>query len=197
MEGYSWVRDFVLRFLVEDSWMLFFCSTYHHANTYLWFIYFFLPMTLDLMHGYKHFFFLKNLTWMPNQTPPTTFLGLEVRSGLDPLRSNYDWFRNRQANQIARVDFIWLWTDDLQLINHHTIKLTWVELVFLKVDCSWKIVMYRFRYHVCCKRNQQCINLKRWTENCNQGICWLERYFWRPSYMIREKFNLSAGSDGR
>jgi len=27
-------------------------------------------------------------------------------SGLDPLRKNYDWFRNRRANQMARAGFI-------------------------------------------------------------------------------------------
>jgi len=62
------------------------------------------------------------IAWMPARTPSTTLFGLEVRSGLDPLRSNYDRFRNRRANQIARVGFIRLWTDDLQLRNHHVIK---------------------------------------------------------------------------
>jgi len=62
------------------------------------------------------------IAWMPARTPSTTLFGLEVRSGLDPLRSNYDRFRNRGANQIARAGFIRLWTDDLQLRNHHVIK---------------------------------------------------------------------------
>jgi len=63
-----------------------------------------------------------DLAWMPARTPPTTFFGLEVRSGLDPLRSNYDQAKNERANQIARAGFIRWWTGDLQGRNHHVIK---------------------------------------------------------------------------
>jgi len=40
------------------------------------------------------------------QPEHTTFFGWEALSGLDPMKSNYDRFRNGPANQIARVGFI-------------------------------------------------------------------------------------------
>jgi len=66
-------------------------------------------------------------------------------------------FRISRANQIAL-------NDDGQMTCSYVIimlsKSAWVELVSLKDDCSWRIEMYRFCYHVCCKRNQQRIILK-------------------------------------
>jgi len=74
---------------------------------------------------YLFLFIYVPLAWMQARTPPKTFFWSgtwSIQSGLDPFRSNYDRFRNRGANQIARVDFIQWWTDDLQLRNHHFIK---------------------------------------------------------------------------
>ncbi|ROJ33218.1 hypothetical protein DPX16_18040 [Anabarilius grahami] len=78
------------------------------------------------------------LAWVPARTPPTTFFGREVRSGLHPLWSNYARLPEGRANQI--------------------------ELVFTNDDCSWRSKMFRFRYHVCNKRNRQRINFKRRTK---------------------------------
>jgi len=78
---------------------------------------------------------------MPARTPPTTFVGQEVRSGLDPLRSNYDQFRNGRANQIARAGFIRWWTDDPQGRNHHVIKerLTGFPQRWLQLE-NWDVI---------------------------------------------------------
>jgi len=51
-------------------------------------------------------FHLKMHIDLARTLPTTFFFGREVRSGLDPLRSNYDQTRNVRANQIARAGFI-------------------------------------------------------------------------------------------
>jgi len=129
---------------------------------------------------------------VPARTPPTTFFGREVRSGLDPLRSNYARLPEGRANQIARAGFNQWWTGYLRLRNHKSSKSAWVELVFTNDDCSWRSKLFRFRYHVCNKINRQRINFKRRTKNRNQGICRWERCVCRPSNGIRQKFNLSS-----
>jgi len=67
------------------------------------------------------------LAWMPARTPPTTFFGREFRSGLDPLMSNYDWFRIhlKHASKSKPMDQyqthiltrIWLWWSQTDFIH--------------------------------------------------------------------------------